>query len=85
MRTYLPLELFTLVGFDEGREISMNLSCFGNKILKLTVIFLCNGIRWPLFLLFTSQLTVLINYLCALDTTLRNTEHMIQITCYEII
>ena len=29
-------------------------------------------------LLFTSQFTVLINYLCALDPTLRNTEHMIQ-------
>ena len=40
------------------------------------ILFLCNGIRWPLFLLFTPQLTVLINYLCGLDTTLRNTEHM---------
>ena len=36
-------------------------------------------------LLFTSQFTVLKNHLCALDTTLRNTDHMIQTTCYEII
>ena len=32
------------------------------------------GIGWPLFQLFTSRFTVLINYLCILDTTLRNTE-----------
>ena len=37
-------------------------------------------------LLFTSQLTVLINYLCALDTTLlQSTEHMVQIICYEFM
>ena len=31
----------------------------------------CNGIRWPLFTYLHHQFTVLINYLCALDTTLR--------------
>ena len=36
----------------------------------ILIFFLCKGIRWPLFSYFTSQLTVL-NYLCALDTTLR--------------
>ena len=40
----------------------------------LHVTFLCNGTRWPLFLLFTSQLTVLINS--------QNTKHMIKITCH---
>ena len=29
------------------------------------------GIRWPVFLLFTSQLTVLNNHFCLLDTTLK--------------
>ena len=42
-------------------------------------IFLCNGIRWPLFLLFTLQFTVLINHLCILDTTLSNTGHTMEL------
>ena len=33
--------------------------------------FSCNGIRWPLFSYLLQQFTVLINYLCALDTTFR--------------
>ena len=36
-----------------------------------TTRFLCNGIRLPLFSYLHQQFTVLINYLCALDTTLR--------------
>ena len=43
--------------------------------------FLCYGIGWPLFSYFHKQFTVLINYLCALDPTLRILEHMIQIRC----
>ena len=75
-----------------GKCHSKNSITFHSRVhitfLELNSIFsgfLCNGIRWPLFILFISQLTVLVNYLCALDTTLRNTELMIQITCYEII
>ena len=48
--------------------------------LSLSAIFFCNGIRWPLFSYLNQQLTVLINYLCTLDTaantyTLRGKTH----------
>ena len=42
-----------------------------NPDLKTAILFLCNGFRWPLFFFLHQQFTVLINYLCILDTTLR--------------
>ena len=57
---------------------SFGADVIGNStLIKLCVgktwqeLFLCNGIRWPLFSYLHQQFTVIINYLCALDTTLR--------------
>ena len=51
---------------------------------KTNISFLMSWHRVAFILLFTSRLTVLTNYLCALHTTLRYTEPMIQITLYEL-
>ena len=42
----------------------------GERIVTQKLL-LIGGIRWPIIILFTSQFTVLIDYLCILDTTLK--------------
>ena len=60
------------------RVVYWGLSVFKSCLLfrdllskSLLYFFKCNGFRWPLFFYLHQQFTVLINYLCILDTTLR--------------